>query len=320
MNKSWTLLSIATLLFLGSAVQEPPSVKSLTTQTGDPVTIVLTILTSVLTSAGLSVLLTYWLNSRKARHRKLEELFQYVQSFGMHFTERVKPYIKPLTGDGMTPEQEAEYTTLTSGGSTPAQEELNEAQECQKLVNLYFYFSKIPCNFAVFMRCHKTADDKLNSGKASKGDVHDDLEHFHEAQRALEASMASALIGRFRAAKVRKDVPRVLARRLGVVVLNNQGDILRDQGDPAGALKRYRRALAIAENLARQVPSNAAWQRDLAYAYWQAAQVLAKMKPRSESKAYEMLKKARDILEPYALTGLQKTWLNSINKNLNERR
>jgi tetratricopeptide (TPR) repeat protein/uncharacterized membrane protein HdeD (DUF308 family) len=45
------------------------------------------------------------------------------------------------------------------------------------------------------------------------------------------------------------------------------GDVLKDQGDLAGALKSYRDSLAIREQLAKSDPSNAGWQRDLSVSY-----------------------------------------------------
>ena len=41
------------------------------------------------------------------------------------------------------------------------------------------------------------------------------------------------------------------------------GDVLRDQGDLAGALEAYRESLAVRRRLAAADPSNAGWQRDL---------------------------------------------------------
>jgi hypothetical protein len=48
---------------------------------------------------------------------------------------------------------------------------------------------------------------------------------------------------------------------------NKVGSVLKAQGDPAGALKAYRDALAIRENLAASDPGNAEWRRDLSVSY-----------------------------------------------------
>lgn len=45
--------------------------------------------------------------------------------------------------------------------------------------------------------------------------------------------------------------------------LNNVGDVLLAQGDPAGALKAHREAQTISQRLVQADPSNATWQRDL---------------------------------------------------------
>ena len=45
------------------------------------------------------------------------------------------------------------------------------------------------------------------------------------------------------------------------------GDVLRDQGDLAGALQAFRDSLAIAERLAADDPSHAGWQRDMIASY-----------------------------------------------------
>src|SRR5439155_315288 len=57
------------------------------------------------------------------------------------------------------------------------------------------------------------------------------------------------------------------AIREEAVSSNQHGDVQRDQGDLAGALKSYRDSLAIIEKLAKQDPGNASWQRDLAAAH-----------------------------------------------------
>ena len=109
-----------------------------------------------------------------------------------------------------------------------------------------------------------------------------------------------------------------------MVVLNNQGDMLHDQKDLVGALKRYRDGLAMTKELTKGNPSNAGL-RDLAYANWQVAKVLLERKPKSKSQAHGMLEEARNILETLnintsgCLTGLQQQRLNSIKQLLNEK-
>ena len=44
---------------------------------------------------------------------------------------------------------------------------------------------------------------------------------------------------------------------------DNVGEVLKGQGDLAGALKNYRDSLEIRERLARKDPDSADWQRDL---------------------------------------------------------
>jgi hypothetical protein len=58
----------------------------------------------------------------------------------------------------------------------------------------------------------------------------------------------------------------VASREKGVALIQ-QGDVQRDQGDLAGALKSYRDSLGIAEKLAKQDPANAGWQSDLSLSY-----------------------------------------------------
>lgn len=63
-------------------------------------------------------------------------------------------------------------------------------------------------------------------------------------------------------------LPEPEAQQLGwlrerSVLRNRQGDVLRDQGDLAGALAAYRESLSIMRPLAEADPSNAVWQRDL---------------------------------------------------------
>jgi tetratricopeptide (TPR) repeat protein len=48
---------------------------------------------------------------------------------------------------------------------------------------------------------------------------------------------------------------------------NKVGDVLRDQGDLAGAFAEYRAALAIRQRLAEKDPGNTQWQRDIHFSY-----------------------------------------------------
>lgn len=88
------------------------------------------------------------------------------------------------------------------------------------------------------------------------------------------------------------------------VRLNFQGDVLRDQGDLAGALAAYREALAVRQRLAAADPSNAGWQRDLMVSCCKMA-TMAEQSGSGEAaqwwrKAYEMLSamKQRGIMLP----------------------
>ena len=113
--------------------------------------------------------------------------------------------------------------------------------------------------------------------------------------------------------------PEVLRRR--GAVLHNQGDVLAAQGDLAGALQNYRADLAIAEKLARQDPSNAQWQGDLAFASWRVGTLWGQLEPASKPEARAMVQKARDILlalkQGRGLTRLQQGWLDAIERQLN---
>jgi tetratricopeptide (TPR) repeat protein len=81
--------------------------------------------------------------------------------------------------------------------------------------------------------------------------------------------MMSAINARIR--KYHEDHPSATsdlgALRERSVASDQQGDILFDQGDLAGALKSYQDGLAIADRLAKQDPGNAGWQRDLSVSY-----------------------------------------------------
>ncbi len=48
---------------------------------------------------------------------------------------------------------------------------------------------------------------------------------------------------------------------------SNIGEVLRDQGDLAGALKSYRDSLAVTDRLATSDPGNSQWQADLANSF-----------------------------------------------------
>ncbi|MCU0857458.1 MAG: hypothetical protein MUC65_03530 [Pontiellaceae bacterium] len=82
------------------------------------------------------------------------------------------------------------------------------------------------------------------------------------------------------------------------------GDVLRAQGDLAGALNAYRDSLAVAQRLAAADPSNAEWQRDLFISYAKFAQVSASTNPAESHqwwrKCYEQIlsMKQRGILAP----------------------
>ena len=85
---------------------------------------------------------------------------------------------------------------------------------------------------------------------------------------------------------------------------NKIGDVLRAQGDLAGALKAYRESLAVAERLAAADPSNAGWQRDLFVIYWRMADMAEKSGQGNARdwwrKAYNQLSnmKSRGIILP----------------------
>ena len=85
---------------------------------------------------------------------------------------------------------------------------------------------------------------------------------------------------------------------------NKIGDVLRAQGDLAGALKAYREDMAVAARLATADPSNADWQRDLYVSYWRMADISEKTGTGEAldwwRKAYEQLSgmKARGIMLP----------------------
>jgi tetratricopeptide (TPR) repeat protein len=57
------------------------------------------------------------------------------------------------------------------------------------------------------------------------------------------------------------------------VLLTRQGDVLRSQGDLAGALAAYRESLSVRQRLAEADPSNAGWQRDISWSLTRMAQL-----------------------------------------------
>jgi tetratricopeptide (TPR) repeat protein len=58
------------------------------------------------------------------------------------------------------------------------------------------------------------------------------------------------------------------------LALNCVGDVLRAQGNLAGAMKSFRDALAIRHRLAQSDPGNAGWQHDLSVSYHKIGDVL----------------------------------------------
>ncbi len=59
------------------------------------------------------------------------------------------------------------------------------------------------------------------------------------------------------------------------VWLNDHGDVLRAQGDLAGALSAYQQALELSTRLAQADPSNASWQRDVSVSHNKVGDVLS---------------------------------------------
>ncbi len=66
--------------------------------------------------------------------------------------------------------------------------------------------------------------------------------------------------------------PVTLHNRASAV--NNEGDLLKSQGDLSGALKAYRESLVIAQHLAQSDPTNAEWQRNLSVSHNKVGDVL----------------------------------------------
>lgn len=77
-------------------------------------------------------------------------------------------------------------------------------------------------------------------------------------------------ISGFPAAKIRQ--PEWARERS--VLLNRQGDVLRDQGDLAGALAAFRESLVAIRRLAEGDPSETLWQRDLSVSHSKVGDVL----------------------------------------------
>ena len=62
------------------------------------------------------------------------------------------------------------------------------------------------------------------------------------------------------------------------------GNVLRDQGDLAGALAAYRESLQVRRRLAEADPSNAGWQRDLSVSLTLMANLLEAQGDREEAR------------------------------------
>jgi len=82
---------------------------------------------------------------------------------------------------------------------------------------------------------------------------------------------------------------------------NKVGDVLRSQGDAAGALSAYRDSLAIAERLAEQDPTNASWQRDVSVSCYKIADLLERM---GDAQAPTWWRRAYDTLSGMKHAGL----------------
>ena len=84
---------------------------------------------------------------------------------------------------------------------------------------------------------------------------------------------------------------RDAADRERSVALDQQGDILRDQGRLAEALKAYRDSLEIRERLTKKDPANTLWQSDLSISYNKVGDV-----QRAQGDLAGALKSYRDSL------------------------
>ena len=100
-------------------------------------------------------------------------------------------------------------------------------------------------------------DPLANSALHDMADRLNDLGRLPLVTLALDA--VAGWMERFPADKAEEPV----WRRERSSLLNRQGDVLRAQGDLAGALAAYRESLAVSRRLAEADPSNAGWQRDL---------------------------------------------------------
>ena len=67
------------------------------------------------------------------------------------------------------------------------------------------------------------------------------------------------------------------------MLLNLQGDVLREQGDLAGAQAAYGKTLEVRRRLAEADPSNAGWQRDLSLSLTRLARVHERRGERAEA-------------------------------------
>ena len=67
------------------------------------------------------------------------------------------------------------------------------------------------------------------------------------------------------------------------MLLNLQGDVLREQGDLAGAQAAYGKSLEVIRRLAGADPSNAGWQRDLSVSLTKMAQFHERRRERAEA-------------------------------------
>ena len=82
---------------------------------------------------------------------------------------------------------------------------------------------------------------------------------------------------------------------------NKVGDVLRAQGDLAGALQAYRESLAVRARLAAADPSNAGWQRDVVVSYWKLADIAEKS---GTGDALEWWRKAYETLSAMKQRGI----------------
>jgi hypothetical protein len=83
------------------------------------------------------------------------------------------------------------------------------------------------------------------------------------------------------------------------------GDVLRDQGDLAGALAVYRESLVVSRRLAEADPSNARWQRNLSFVLTELSEFYDQHGPRTE--ALSLAEESRRIDERLAALDPSKT-------------